>query len=112
MPAAEAPKPGVSRDAKAIMRYDASKKSLPVAYVLWFLIGGLGIHRFYLGDSRSGGIILGCAVGAIVLGMAIHPFFSILWAVVGVWWLVDLFLMPGLVRKANEALIDRLGAKA
>jgi TM2 domain-containing membrane protein YozV len=112
MPAADAPKPGVSQDAKAMMRYDASKKSLLIAYLIWFFLGGLGVHRFYLGDSRSGGIILGCAVGAIALGLAIHPFFGILWAVVGVWLLVDLFLMPGLVRKANNELIDRLGAKA
>jgi TM2 domain-containing membrane protein YozV len=31
-----------------MMRYDANKKSAVVAYVLWFLFGSVGGHRFYL----------------------------------------------------------------
>jgi TM2 domain-containing membrane protein YozV len=31
------------------MLLDASLKKAPVAYALWFFLGGFGAHRFYLG---------------------------------------------------------------
>jgi len=42
-----------SRDAKTMMRYDANKKSLVVAYILWFFFAGVGAHRFYLKRTGS-----------------------------------------------------------
>ena len=47
-------------DAMMMMQYDANKKSALVAYVLWFFLGWLGIHRFYLGRTMSG-VVMSCA---------------------------------------------------
>ena len=45
-------------EAARLMQYDANKKSAVVAYLLWFFIGMLGAHRFYLGLPGSGAAIL------------------------------------------------------
>ena len=37
-------------------------KSLVIAYLLWFLFGGLGMHRFYMGRINSGLAQLGLTV--------------------------------------------------
>jgi TM2 domain-containing membrane protein YozV len=46
--------PTPASDAARLMQYDAAKKSALIAYVLWFFLGGLGVHRFYLGRTGSG----------------------------------------------------------
>ena len=46
--------PTPASDAARLMQYDAAKKSAVVAYLLWFFLGGLGVHRFYLGRTGSG----------------------------------------------------------
>jgi TM2 domain-containing membrane protein YozV len=63
-------------------------KKTPVAYLLWFLggLGVLGFHRLYLGRWVSG--LLWCATGGLLLVGAI----------------VDLFLIPSMVRVENLAL--------
>ena len=82
--------------APAIVR---SQREVWLAYVLLIFLGTLGIHRFYVGDS-SGGVaqlvltLIGWATSWLLFGFA-------LLAVVLVWLIVDLFLMPDLVRRAN-----------
>ncbi len=55
-----------------------------VAYVLWFFLGVLGVHRVYLGRVVSG------VIWFLTLGLF------------GIGWLVDLFLIPSMVRDANR----------
>lgn len=55
-------------------------KSVTIAYILWLFFGCLGIHRFYLGKTVTGVIWL-LTVGLFFVG-----------------WLVDLFLIPGMVK--------------
>jgi len=57
--------------------------SLVVGYILWIL-GFLGAHRFYFGRPVSGTIYL------FTLGL------------LGIGWLIDLFLMPSLERSADR----------
>ncbi|MEM9623211.1 MAG: TM2 domain-containing protein [Pseudomonadota bacterium] len=57
--------------------------NLLVGYVLW-IIGFLGAHRFYFGRPVSGTIY----------------FFTL--GLLGIGWLIDLFLMPGLERSADR----------
>lgn len=54
-----------------------------LAYILW-IFGFSGLHRFYCGRKITG------AIWALTAGL------------LGIGWLVDLFLIPGLVRHANE----------
>ncbi|WP_179872658.1 DUF2510 domain-containing protein [Microcella indica] len=71
-----------------------------LAYVLLIFLGGFGVHRFYLGDTAVGVTLLlltiiGWATAAFAIGFL---FVGVVW----VWIIVDLFLVPGLVRQANS----------
>lgn len=62
----------------------ADYRSLPIAYVLWFLFGLVGGHWFYL-KRPAMGILYVCTFG-----------------VFGIGWLVDMFNMPDYVRLFND----------
>ena len=94
-------------DARALMMYDAGKKSTLVAYLFWFFLGGLGAHRFYAGRKLSGFVMLGLLATSIVLSVIGIGFVGLF--VIGCWMLVDAFLIPGMLRKHNAALIATLG---
>lgn len=100
----------VSADAQAMMAYDAGKKSPLVAYLLWFFLSSFGAHRFYLGQKGTAiAQLILCIFGYLTLFFVIG--FALL-AVWGVWVLVDAFLIPGMIRKQNEALAAKLGTSA
>ena len=66
-------------------------KAIGIAYMLWLPpLGLLGVHRFYCGRVGTGLLWL------LTAGLA------------GIGWLVDLFLIPGLVREANARLLSEL----
>lgn len=72
-------------------------KSKIVAYLLWLLLGGLGLHRFYLGYTGSGiAMIALMIVGLFTGGILLIPLI--------IWVLIDLFLIPGMVDKSRDAL--------
>jgi TM2 domain-containing membrane protein YozV len=79
--------------ARAHMIYDANKKSVGASYVLCLLLGGLGAHRFYLGHPLT-------AAAQLVLGI-LGFFVGVTWLPLWAWLLVDLFLIPGMVRTRN-----------
>lgn len=54
-----------------------SKKVL--AGVLGILLGSLGIHKFVLGNTQAGIIMLACSIGGILLSFLIFPIF-LTWA--------------------------------
>jgi TM2 domain-containing membrane protein YozV len=69
-------------------------KSVAVAYMLWFFFGYLGIHRMYCGRVGSGVTMLAFTIfGSMTFGIGLG---HILLFVVGLWWLIDLFLTAGL----------------
>ena len=95
-----------SQDARAMLLYDASKKSTGVAYLLWFLFGAVGGHRFYLGRTGSAIAMLLIFLASwplLLVGIGVFGF-----GVVGMWALVDAFLIPGMLRMHNAALIATL----
>ena len=61
--------------------------SLAIGYLLW-IFGFTGAHRFYFGKPVSGTIWF-CTLGLL-----------------GVGWLIDLFLMPGLERSAESRYVE------
>lgn len=81
-------------------------KTSGVAYILWFFLGGLGAHRFYIGRPGSGLAIF----ALIVLGVALTPSpVGSLLLVIGVFWVVaDLFLIPGMIHSQNDAVRENL----
>jgi TM2 domain-containing membrane protein YozV len=87
--------------ARSQMMYDAQRKSVGLGYVLWFFLGGLGVHRFYLGRTGSG-------VAQLLLGLlGWLPLFAG-WVVLGIWLLVDLFLIPSIATSENSKLAYHL----
>lgn len=74
-------------------------KDMTVAYVLAVFLGGFGAHQFYL---RNTGVavtqLLLTLIGAATAWLIVGGF--LLFAVL-VWVIVDLFLIPGWVRRAN-----------
>jgi TM2 domain-containing membrane protein YozV len=97
-----------SADAVAMMQYDAAKKSALIGYLLWFFLGFAGVHRFYLGATGSGVLMLVIFLVSLPLSLVAIGFLG--FAVLGLWWLVDALLIPGLARRYNTHLIGTLRA--
>ncbi|MGC1302908.1 MAG: NINE protein [Caulobacteraceae bacterium] len=96
----------LSADARALMAFQAKKKSMLVSYLLWFFLGGVGAHRYYHGRVGSGVAMLGLSIlgwATVVIGVG----FAFLFAV-GIWALVDACLIPGWVSRYNAALMAKL----
>lgn len=91
---------------RAGMLYDANKKSLLIAYLLWWFLGAFGVHRFYLGRVASGIFMLLLSVVSGVLTLVLVGYLGL--ALIAAWWFVDAFLIPGMVRGHNMGLINRL----
>ncbi len=89
---------GLSSDTRALMLFEANKKTALVAYLLWFFLGVFGGHNFYL--KRTGVAVTQLILSITLIGMLITVF----------WVLVDAFLIPGWVRNQNNLLATQLGA--
>ena len=57
-----------------------------VAYILWFFLGLVGVHKFYL-NKMGWGILYIFTAGLFLIG-----------------WFVDLFTLPSQVREYNETV--------
>ena len=114
---------GSLSDVERKMHFEVSKKSTMIAYVIWLFFAGLAGHRFYLRRFGSAVLMLLFSVVVIVLimgavvtsslnldEMAEAMFVSavIVSIVPLIWIFVDLFLIPGIARRYNNDLIDRL----
>ena len=87
-------------------RLQNDKKSTGAAYALWFFVGFLGGHRFYLGRTGSGIAQLVLTVlGWLTLMLGIGLVFLL---AVGIWVLVDAFLIPGMIEADTAAKRTRI----
>ena len=59
-----------------------------LAYVLWFFLGIFGIHHLYMGRG----------VGVWLLSLVTFQGF-------GLWWLIDLFLIPSSCSKVRGGMV-------
>jgi TM2 domain-containing membrane protein YozV len=62
------------------------KKSSGTAWLLWFFLGGIGGHRYYLGKTGTA-ILMTLTLGFL-----------------GIWTLIDLFLLSGMIRNTNAEI--------
>ena len=93
-------------DAKMLLRYDANKKSVGLAYALWLLLGVLGAHRFYAGKVMTGLMMLAGTVTSFLLSFVMIGYLTII--PILIWVLVDVFFVGSWIRAFNLELIDRL----
>ncbi|WP_134678508.1 TM2 domain-containing protein [Paracoccus ravus] len=83
-------------------------KSPLVAYLLAILLWGFGAHRMYLGRWMSGLVMLGLSA----MGWLLSPVL-IGWPLVGlvwVWAVIDLFLIPGMIREDKNEMRRQMGS--
>lgn len=81
-------------------------KSIGASYLLWFFVGYLGGHRFYLGRKGSAIAMMLLSIFGVILSVVGIGF--ILLIVVGVWALVDAFLIPGMVAEQKNKVRNDL----
>jgi TM2 domain-containing membrane protein YozV len=67
-------------------------KSVAAAYLLWFFLGWISAHRFYLGRPVS----------------AIFQILSYFILIGFVWWFIDAFLIPGIIQADKDRIRARL----
>ena len=102
-----------------MMQYDAQKKSVVIADPTLVLRGTARRAQILLGENRIGrdaphphGCLFTCPrLGPYPSASVEEASFLIflLWAGVAVWWLIDFLLVPGILRKYNSQLAQRLG---
>lgn len=86
------------------IEYNARKKSTPVAYILLFFFGALGVHRLYAGNIKSGiAMPLLFLISVLFVMQTLWPMF-----VFGLWWLLDFILVPSMVQDFNTKLAREL----
>jgi TM2 domain-containing membrane protein YozV len=98
------PSPAPRREYDVSSAFGPAKtdKSMLTAYLLWFFLGQLGAHRFYLGATMSAIAQLGFfffAIAFLAMGMpwaGLGIFLMLIWLT---WILIDLFLIPGIHRQ-------------
>lgn len=95
-------------------------KSAGLAYLLWFFLGTLAVHCFYLGQTKIGLIrlvlgVLGWILALVGLGAAMegHSGASLAWgliflAIAGIWLIVDLFRIPSYIRQQQATRREEL----
>ncbi len=76
--------------------FSGNGKNIVVAYLLWWFLGLLGIHRFYLDRPKTG------LAQLLLLVLGWLPLF-IGWVVLGVWWLLDAYFVYKYVKEFNAA---------
>jgi len=93
---------------REMMLCDAQKRSIGLAYVMWFFVGMLGSHRFYAGRKVSGAVQL-CftLVGVFGLFGGAGNIWAALFFVSALWVLLDAFALRGMVRDFNTRLAQR-----
>ena len=69
-----------------------------VVYLVWFFLGAFGVHRFITGRVFTGLLML-VLNGLGWLTIWLFGLGLIFWIPLGIWWLVDALLIPGMVRR-------------
>ena len=71
-----------------------------IAFALWWFLGFVGGHRYYLGRKGSGTAMLLLSLSVIGLFISLP------------WWLIDGFLVSGMCREGREEMRNKLRVEA
>ena len=82
-------------DASAI-RYDAEKRSGTVYLLLAFFLGVFGAHRFYLGQTSTGLVMLLLTLTGVGLIITIP------------WVILDMFRTGGMIASRNRQVAEKI----
>lgn len=81
----------------ALMDYNNAQKKPVVTWLIWLFLGSIGVHRFYLGDTKQGVLMLIAGLCFWVPGL--------------IWALLDAFKLNGRIREINRAAWTKIAAK-
>jgi TM2 domain-containing membrane protein YozV len=89
-----------------MIRFEAQKKSAGLAFVLCWLLGNFGAHRFYLNKPHA-------VTKLVIMLLSIPLYFLFCVGLIGIfamsiWTIVDLFYISGWVREHNAALLKKI----
>jgi TM2 domain-containing membrane protein YozV len=92
-------------------RVSNEAKSTGAAYLLWFFLGGIGGHRFYLGRIKTALLML---IISILGWLTIFAYGLGLFLLVplGIWVLLDAFLIPGMIQRHKDNIRAELTNQA
>ncbi|MCC8396833.1 TM2 domain-containing protein [Paraburkholderia sp. MMS20-SJTR3] len=93
-----------------VLTYDEHKKSAGIAYILWLLFGGLGAHRFYLGDTQLGVAQLLLSFSGVVSALIGEG--PLLLIPIVAWLILDVFLIRGSILEHNAYLAAMCGVES
>jgi TM2 domain-containing membrane protein YozV len=71
-------------------------KNMVVAYILWYFLGIVGGHRFYM--KKTGTAVAQLIISITVIGMV----------VTFIWWVIDAFLLHTWVKEHNHTLENQM----
>lgn len=98
----------LTNEEKLVVNSEVQKqgKSFGVAFALAFFLGTIGVHRFYLGKMGSGIFQLILTVLGYLTAVFLIGFLFL--GIVGVWVVIDWFLVGKLVNEYNKDLEEQL----
>lgn len=94
------------RDLWIEQRIANDRKSAAAAYLLWFFLGFFGAYRFYLGRWVSGLFMLALFGLGTLLAPVLVGYLPL--GLVGLWWLIDAFLIPSMIASDTAEMRWRL----
>ena len=94
-------KPGISDAARSYKSDIPKAKNIHNAYIFWFFLGNISAHRFYLGAYQSAF----AQIGLLIFGVTMIFFSGVIGILLLIAWVLwvlgDIFLIPGLYRRAT-----------
>ncbi|NRA86992.1 MAG: TM2 domain-containing protein [Rhizobiales bacterium] len=90
-----------------MMTYDANKKEVILAYILWFFLGSFGVHRMYMNRTFSGLIMAALQIISWPLVLIFVGYIGL--GLLSLWWIIDAFLIIGWVEAHNNKLAHNIG---
>jgi TM2 domain-containing membrane protein YozV len=89
-------------------RVNSAAPNIFVAYLIWFFLGYLGIHRMFLGQKK-GVLMLIIFVISVVLSVVMIGVIG--FVVLFVWWIYDAIQIPKWIEEKKTDLRSKIQAE-
>lgn len=81
----------------ALLEYSNAQKKPVIMWLIWLFLGSLGVHRYYLGDTKQGVLMTISGLIGWVPGL--------------IWALIDAFVIGKRMRTVNHAAWSAIASK-
>ncbi|BAF54918.1 TM2 domain-containing protein [Corynebacterium glutamicum] len=87
----------MQKRSNAMNDYQGSKKNPTVMWLLWLVLGSIGVHRFYLGDNKQGVLMLIAGLCFWIPGL--------------IWAIIDAFAIGRRILQVNHQIWSTIATK-